>query len=197
MAVSGRPEVKSALDDAMRFFFFVFVCATLFAKETVDEYLTSERNTLALLEDVINTENGKLVQIDHDIYIDGSSPLSLYRYYDAGHQFRGNFGYGVGLSLPLLLIYDVEEGELRAQEREGSFLICSMKSTSDGHFFGKVRTKQLKQGYSNCCEALLRGEPSLLAMTLKGSQNLMFVTLGNGTVRVYNMYGNHGTKFYY
>jgi hypothetical protein len=54
---------------------FIFLSAFLSAKEQEAPYLTSERDTLALVEGVVNAYNGKLVQIDQDIEIQGSDPL--------------------------------------------------------------------------------------------------------------------------
>jgi hypothetical protein len=42
-------------------------------------------DTLALIDGVINAYNGKLVQIDQDIKIQGSDPLEMTRFYDGGH----------------------------------------------------------------------------------------------------------------
>ncbi|MEI8365655.1 MAG: hypothetical protein WCF65_04470 [Parachlamydiaceae bacterium] len=47
-----------------------------------------------------------MVQKDLDIQIQGSDPLELNRYYDGGHHFESEIGYGVGLSCPLLLSFD-------------------------------------------------------------------------------------------
>ena len=65
--------------------------------------MTSECDTLALVEGVVNAYNGKLVQIDQDIEIQGQDPLEMTRYYDGGHHFDSEFGYGIGCSYPALL----------------------------------------------------------------------------------------------
>ena len=75
---------------------FLFCSATLSAKEPELPYLTSESDTLALIDGVVNAYNGRLVQIDQDIEIQGSDPLEMTRFYDGGHHFDSEFGYGVG-----------------------------------------------------------------------------------------------------
>ena len=169
------------------FLVFIFSFFSLFADESIDHYLTSEHNTLALLEDVVNIQNGKIVQINQDIHIDGPNPLSIFRYYDAGHPFEGEFGYGVGLSVPLELKFQVREKKLDAEERIGSSIPFSMKS-SQGSYWGELRPKIFRAGYSNCCEALLRGEPPLYAMRISGTDKTMCVKLGDGTKRIYRQY---------
>ena len=169
------------------FFICLLSVFSLFAEESLGSYLTSEHNTLALLEEVVNTQNGKLVQINQDIHVDGPSPLNILRYYDAGHHFEGDFGYGIGLSLPLKLDFEASGASLDVQERVGSFLPFSTE-LKGSVYRGQVRSKMLKDGYSNCCEALLRGEPPIYAMRAEGSVNKMCVKLGDGTRRIYEMY---------
>jgi hypothetical protein len=84
----------------------LFCCSNLLsAKEVETPYITSERDTLALVDGVINAYNGKLVQIDQDIQIQSSDPLEMTRFYDGGHHFIAEFGYGVGCSYSALLHY--------------------------------------------------------------------------------------------
>ena len=78
------------------FFLFVIACFPIFAEEPIIPYLTSECDALALVEGVVNAFNGKLVQVERDIEIEGSDPLDLTRYYDGGHHFYSELGYGVG-----------------------------------------------------------------------------------------------------
>jgi len=72
-------------------------------------YLTSESDTYALINGVVNAYNGKLVQIDEDIRTGGVDPLEMVRYYDGGHHFDSEFGYGVGCSYPALMIPSMQK----------------------------------------------------------------------------------------
>jgi hypothetical protein len=53
---------------------------------------------------------------------------------------------------------------------------------------GKVHNAYFKSGYTNCCEALLRGEPSLQAMQLTIFEKSAELVLGDGTKRFYQFY---------
>ncbi|NGX43126.1 MAG: hypothetical protein K940chlam7_01417, partial [Chlamydiae bacterium] len=55
-----------------------------------------------------------------DIEIQGSDPLQLIRYYDGGHHFSSEFGYGMGMSLPKQLTfgtYLVDEENMLSQRK--------------------------------------------------------------------------------
>ncbi len=53
---------------------------------------------------------------------------------------------------------------------------------------GKVDPIFFRSGYTNCCEALLNGQPSLLGLTVEGNDNQFTVTLGDGTKRYYTYF---------
>ena len=156
--------------------------------------MTSERDTLALIEGVVNAYNGKLVQIDQDIEIQGSDPLEMTRYYDGGHHFDSEFGYGVGCSYPAILRFSwngkksLASLELR-MGCEVLFEVKKDKNKRKEHLGGGGVSKDyFKSGYTNCCEALLHGEPSIYAMHMEAFTDQAIVTLGNGTKRYYDPY---------
>ena len=86
------------------FSILLFLSSLLSAEQSITPYLTSENDTLSLVEGIVNAYNGKLVQIDKDIEIQGAEPFELIRYYDGGHHFISQCGYGVGLSFPIVLV---------------------------------------------------------------------------------------------
>ncbi|HRD55708.1 MAG TPA: hypothetical protein PLC42_04850 [Parachlamydiaceae bacterium] len=45
--------------------------------------------------------------MDKDIEIQGSENLELIRYYDGGHHFPSGNGYGVGVSFPFIVTFDI------------------------------------------------------------------------------------------
>lgn len=162
---------------------------------SITPYLTSECNSLALVDDLVNTCNGKLVQIDQDIYIDGTHPLSIMRYYDGGHHYESSFGYGFGLSIPVLLHFFpyIDKSNVSVEQRMGCKISFSaMESVGkkkDKHLVGGVETDFLKSGYTNCCEGLMRGEPSVYASKVDCSDDHAILTLGDGTKRHYEYIG--------
>ncbi|NGX42849.1 MAG: hypothetical protein K940chlam7_01137 [Chlamydiae bacterium] len=176
---------------------FLLFSSLLSAKSSMTPYLTSESDTLALVDGVINAYNGKLVQIDPDIEIQGSDPLQLIRYYDGGQQrFDSEFGYGIGMSLPTQLSFDTYEWKrnMLIEQRMGLELLFSVKEQKskkkhkEKTYVGTVDPKCFELGYTNCCEALLRGESSLCAMKVAGTKNNFVVTLGDGTKRHYDYF---------
>ena len=128
-----------------------------------------KNDTLSLVDDTVDAFNGKLVQMDKDIEINGSHPLELHRYYDGGHHFDSEVGYGVGLSFPIFLKFseDKEKQNLIVEQRMGFEVLCTVtkqkteKKSKKAYYKGSVDLDFFKHGYTNCCEALLRGEPSL------------------------------------
>lgn len=63
--------------------FWVFFLL-LFSGLTGDEfqvYLRSEADTLSLFEETINTQNGKFVHFDKDIWVQGAAPIDITRYH--------------------------------------------------------------------------------------------------------------------
>ncbi len=165
---------------------FFVLPAILFGETTAVPRLTSEHDTLSLVDGLVNACNGKLVQNDKDIEIRGPDPLDLTRYYDGGHHFDGSHGYGVGLCFPLEIVIN-STGNLFIEQREGSALVFENKSKKK-HFTGKVSQDFLKIGYTNCCEALLRGEADILGMSVEGTSEKITVSLGNGGYREYQYY---------
>jgi len=166
-------------------YFFLFVCSCISADEAILPYLTSECDTLALVEGVVNAYNGRLVQIDRDIEIQGSDPLDLTRYYDGGHHFFSELGYGVGFGYPLVLRFKShkDKGSMYVELRKGCEVLFDVKGQKEKgkhnyRFFGKIDPDYFKTGYTNCCEALLHGEPSLCAMSVEGDENGFVVKLG-------------------
>ncbi|HRD55914.1 MAG TPA: hypothetical protein PLC42_05910, partial [Parachlamydiaceae bacterium] len=179
----------------MRFLFLIVFSLFLVCKAPAElailPYLTSENDALSLVDGTVDAYNGKLVQKDVDIHILGSSPLELNRYYDGGHHYPGELGYGVGLSPPLLLTFqpDLKKQNVLLEQRSGSQIPCTVKKISKSVFYtGSVDPDFFKSGYTNCCEALLNGEPSLLSLHIEGTNHQFVVMLGDGTKRIYRFF---------
>ncbi|MEI8366354.1 MAG: RHS repeat-associated core domain-containing protein, partial [Parachlamydiaceae bacterium] len=176
-------------------FFFLLLCyfSNISAEHSIVPYLTSENDTLSLIDGVVDAYNGKFVQMDKDIEVEGSYPLELLRYYDGGHNYDSEIGYGIGLSFPALLSFypDGKKTNLYVEQRAGFAVACtvekqkSKKKKSKQQYKGGVDLRFFKDGYTNCCEALLRGEPSLQSMQVEGDEDQFIVTLGDGTKRHY------------
>lgn len=162
-------------------------CSTLISEEeAINTYLTSETDNLSLVEGVVNACNGKLVQFDKDIQVNGADSLELIRYYDGGHNYKGVCGYGFGFSFPVILTFSNYD-ELKVEQRGGSFLPFDMTEKKKNYYKGTIDGHFLKHGYTNCCEGLLRGEKDVLAMSVKGGSSGIFaVNLGNGVNRYYS-----------
>jgi RHS repeat-associated protein len=169
--------------------------SSLSAQQPILSYLTSENDMLSLVDDTVDAYNGKLVQMDKDIEVQGVHPLELQRYYDGGHHFDGDVGYGYGFSFPLLLMFTPESGiqNLTVEQRAGFEVVCTVvKQRSEKKkgrktcYKGGVDPEFFQNGYTNCCEALLRGDPSLLALQVVGDEDQFTVTLGDGTKRHYS-----------
>ena len=62
------------------------------------------------------------------------------------------------------------------------------KSKGKRYYEGTVSKDYFKTGYTNCCEALLRGEPSIYAMRIELNEDSAIVHLGNGSKRHYDYY---------
>ncbi len=170
------------------YLFFILLSSFLAADDPITDYLTSENDTLALVDGIVNAYNGKLVQIDKDIEISGSDPIELIRYYDSGHHFRGPLGYGIGISQPLLLTYNFITEKAFVEQRSGSFLPFKAVRKKE-NYIGRIDPKFLKSSYTNCCEGLIRGETDISAMNINGSLGAFVVDLGNGTKRHYTFIG--------
>lgn len=170
-------------------FIFLLFSHVLSAEQAITAYLTSEQDSLLLVEGVVNAKNGKLVQIDKDIEIQGSENLELIRYYDGGHHFSSVNGYGVGVSFPLIVTFDTlaKKQNLFVAARDGCYIPFTV-AKQGRKYFGKVDTDFLKSGYTNCCEALLKGGTDILAMSVEGFSNHFFVNLGNGGYRLYEYF---------
>ncbi len=59
----------------------------------------------------------------------GSDPLEMTRYYDGGHPFEGEFGYGIGCSYPALLHF-FQNGDkcyVSLELRMGAEVLCEVK----------------------------------------------------------------------
>ena len=110
------------------FLSLILPCLCLLAEEK-PPYLTSESDTYALIDGVVNAYNGKLVQIDQDIHIEGVDPLEIVRDYDGGHHFVSEFGYGVGCSYPALIeLTDVTNPKyVKVELRQGLEVLCKLK----------------------------------------------------------------------
>lgn len=176
---------------------FIFLFLILFStlqseEELINTFLTSENDNLSLVGGVVNAQNGKLVQFDNDIKIEGSDALDLLRYYDGGHNYKGICGYGFGFAFPICLEFGEKPGGLflNAEQRQGSFIPFTVVEKKKGYYERVVKPFYLENGYTNCCEGLLRGEKNLCSMTMRGSSqssNGSFVIeLGNGVKRHYS-----------
>lgn len=170
----------------------------LFSEEERIPYLTSECDALALVEGVVNAYNGKLVQIDQDIEIRGSDPLDMTRFYDGGHHFDSEFGYGVGCGYPALLrTFGIKNKYYAAVElRQGLEVLCELKKDKK-KLIGGIAKNYYQSGYTNSCKALLLGEPALSAMRVELSETEATVSLGDGTKRHYYRFTDLGYGVYY
>ena len=178
-----------------RFLLSLIFCliSNAYADHSISSYLTSENDTLSIVDETINAYNGKLVQIDKDIEIQGSHPLEVIRYYDGGHHFDSEIGYSYGLSFPIFLAFNRgrHEKNMTLEQRIGSEIVCTVTKQKKGkkdYYKGGVDPEYFKTGFTNCCEALLRGEPSLQAMQIEGDEHQFVVTLGDGTKRYYSYF---------
>lgn len=185
-----------------KYFFFIitFISIYLSAEQSIIPYVTSENDTLSLVEGIVNAYNGKLVQVDRDIEIQGTEPFELIRYYDGGHHFVSRYGYGVGFSLPLQLMFDPnsKKQNVIVEQRGGSKLLFNASKQKNKRFAGKIEPEQLRSGYTNCCESLLRGDTDISAMTVDGTESEFVVDLGNGTKRHYQYFylDESGIRYY-
>ena len=168
-----------------------FTAALIAQEGSIEKYLTSESDPLSLIEGVVNMRSGHLVQIARDIEAATSiDPLVIYRYYDAGHDHRSHYGCRCGLSLPLKLKFIPCRGVAYLEQRTGSYLPFTIsKWGRDGwRYSGRISSTCYTSGYTNCCEALLRGEPDLASISLLGNENCFEVSLGDGTKRIYQTF---------
>jgi hypothetical protein len=183
--------------------FFLFIFALVCAEEEITPYLSSECDSLSLVDGVVNTYNGKFVQIDRDIEIKGSDPLHLIRFYDGGHNYRGEYGYGVGFGYPLELIFNPKKKKKNLSvdnHRMGAKIVCTVfksKGKREEWYSGNVDPDFFELGYINNCQAQLSGEPSLCLMEVEGNQNYFDVYPGDGSRRHYQHYRSKKTVNYY
>jgi len=187
--------------------FLKFLCLSLFLTSSLQSsddlpYLTSECDVLALVEGVVNAYNGKLVQIDQDIRVDGYDPLELTRTYDGGHHFASDLGYGFGDSYPILLTLFRAKDDYYAKVelRTGLEVLCKLHKEKK-LLKGSVAKEYFKCGYTNSCQSLFQGEPSLYALQVEVHDQddapHAIVTLGDGTKRWYHLFGGeYGVEYY-
>lgn len=175
------------------FFTLLLSYFSVWASEEVP-YLTSESDTYALVDGVVNAYNGKLVQIDQDIQMDGVDPLEMIRYYDGGHDLESKFGYGVGCSYPSLIeVRNLNTPQYVTVElRQGLEVLFKLKyckhletKTSGSVYAGSVAKQNYEKGYTNCPSHLIQGEPSLFALHLQIDNTSAVLTLGDGGKRHY------------
>lgn len=150
---------------------FLFCFTSVLSAKSQDDmipYLTSECDTLALVDGIVNVAKGQLVQIDQDIAIEGSDLLIFTRYYDGGHNFSSDLGHGFGFSVPELLICDYGryDSQIMLEQRVGADVsFTARKAAKDQRKnwsnIAHVADQYYRSGYTNCCEALLRGNPML------------------------------------
>ena len=165
--------------------FFLFTYVLVCAEEEIAPYLSSECDALSLIDGVVNAHNGKFVQIDRDIEIRGSDPLDLTRYYDGGHQYRGVYGYSVGLGYPLELRFSPKDKKRNLcvdNHRLGAKIICSVtksKGSKETWYSGGVDPDFFELGYINNCQAQLNGEPALCSMKVEGNLSYFDVYPGD------------------
>lgn len=102
------------------------------------------------------------------------------RYYDGGHHFVSDYGYGIGLAFPLTLIYEtnLQTKNMWVELRGGSQIPFNVIE-SRNNIFGKIDSEFLSTHYTNCCEGLLRGETDISAICVYGDKNRLIVDLGN------------------
>lgn len=162
-------------------------------------YLTSECDSLSMIEGVVNAYNGRVVQVDHDIVIAGSDPLEMTRNYDGGHHFDSEFGYGIGCSFPALIRTVMKDDKVYAyvELRQGLEILCRLYK-ENGSYVGTLAKEYYKTGFTNCSDGLLNGESSLYALSVEIHHTNATVTLGDGTKRhYYFMAGNSHKDGYF
>ena len=185
------------------FAFFLFTYVLVCAEEEIAPYLSSECDALSLIDGVVNAHNGKFVQIDRDIEIRGSDPLDLTRYYDGGHEYRGVYGYSVGLGYPLELRFSPKDKKRNLcvdNHRLGAKIICSVtksKGSKETWYSGGVDPDFFELGYINNCQAQLNGEPALYSMKVEGNLSYFDVYPGDGSKRHYQHYNSKNKVNYY
>lgn len=163
----------------------------------VDAYLTSECDKFALIEGIVNVYNGKLVHVNQDIYIEGSDPLEFTRFYDGGHHFEGELGYGFGFSIPL--IGNVDDGEkliLLLDQRRGFKAPFNLHEGKHRSFYGNIYSEFLENGYSNSPDSLLEGRTAIKAMSVLIKNGMVIIDIGNGTKRHYHSFFNRASNQY-
>jgi hypothetical protein len=158
-------------------------------------YLTSECDSLSLIEGIVNAYNGKIVQVDHDFTVPGSDPLHMTRTYDGGHHFDSEFGYGIGCSYPALIRTTVSDDKIYAyvEMRQGLEILCRLHKEK-GKYVGKLAKEYYKTGFTNCSDTLLNGESSLYALSMVIDNTKAIVTLGDGTKRHYSLIAGGSLK---
>jgi hypothetical protein len=87
---------------------------------------------------LLTPTTANLVQIDKDIDIQGPDSLDVTRYYDAGHHFASEYGYGIGLSFPLT--FEKYQKKIWVELRGGSQIPFFLKKNKE-QFFGKIDPK--------------------------------------------------------
>lgn len=147
-------------------FLFVFIFShTLHASKEI--HLASESEPLLTVADCVNVVNGSFFHVDQDFTIEGPVPLTFTRHYDSCCKdtdlYKYNHhGYGVSLGYPLEVKYEIDGRSRQTfvdqRQRFGiPFKIKKVAGGSEGYFDPKM----FKWGYTNCTEALERGQPSM------------------------------------
>lgn len=181
------------------FLFFLFLASPLLKASSIESFLTSENDSLAIIADFVNAYNGKVVQVQKEVCVQGSDPLELIRYYDGGHHFTSDLGYGVGSNYPILLKSNPYYWKkLYLEQRKGTGFIYQTVKKDKSTFQATIDPEIFSKGYTNCSYAALSGEPSILSTKADGDKKKFTVDLGDGTRRIYeNFWKDNNDTYYY
>ena len=179
---------------------FLFLAIFLLLQNVVQAEelrLAAESESTLTVAGCVNVMNGDFFRVDSDIVIDGPQSLSYTRFYDSGDHsddffFYNHYGYGVSLAYPLIIEHfcEAEKHFITLDQRQRFPLPFKLKEEFK-ELRGRFDKKVLKSGYTNCTEALLRGEPSSVHTNI-------FVDLRDPLyAQKWNVYLSEGTKRVY
>jgi YD repeat-containing protein len=168
--------------------------------------LTAESELLLTVADCVSVMSGDFFHVDNDLIIERGDPIAFTRFYDSGmaQDIRGfvdmQFGNNVGISYPLNLgfypdkdrLNKAKKGHLRLEQRQWLNIPFKVKKSKDKNLIASISSKIFDYGYTNCTEALKRGEPSLVHTTMELTGNYKIPKTCSWTVSFQN-----GTKRYY
>ena len=182
-------------------------------KEAQEYRLTAESEPLLTVANCVNVMSGDFFYVDNDLVVDRADPIAFSRFYDSGMNFMNiansgaDFGNCVGVSYPLELTFTTTKkrlskakgGKLSLDQRQWLEIPFEGKKAKKGKaIHAAINEKIFEKGYTNCTEAMLRGEPSLVhtSMKLVGDYDKpktcqWVVSFNDGTKRYYRFYDKH------